>query len=101
MQKKKKVIIGIVLIYILAFGGLMAKQAQRDVLGNISIGVMFILGGLLGLYTKSITFLPIRNTSTKQSNYYGDGDFIQFIGIFLNGLFILIGLVVIGSIFNI
>lgn len=102
-KNKNKVIVRlcIVLLYVLAFGGIITFQAGKEVIGQLLIGIMFLLGGGLGLYTKSITFYITRNhiySNTSRNNYYGDKDLMYFLGPFINGLCILLGLGIIANI---
>lgn len=85
--------ISVFFIYVLTFGGAMALQANKVELARLLIGIMFILGGSIGYYNKSMFFW----TRTEQynmissTNHY-ENPYFPFFAIIINGLIIIMGI---------
>lgn len=87
-------------MYVMVFSCLILYQAGYFGFASILIGITALIGGTLGIKTKSLAFLPMKNgIGRTYNNSYGDYDFNHVFGFTMNCItifggivFILIGL---------
>jgi len=92
-----KVLVVVIFLYVIGLLGMIMLESGVDFWGSFLIGLMFIIGGILGLYTKTFALMPSNMIFANINNSYGNSDLKSGIGMVCNYLSIILGIIVMCS----